>query len=205
MSRVRGGGVTVWDRTKAVLKYIRYVSSPIGVEVGVWRGAMSYALLTSRDDLFLYMVDSWLPSDQQPIEYRNAGDCHARASADQQKRWHQQAIKATSKYASRRDILHMDSVVAAQTFGRNVLDFAFIDADHSYEGVQKDLSAWWPRIQPSGWLCGHDYGGWSLHKGERRDFGVKQAVDEFASEMGLPIICDEDYTWFIQKPTPKRG
>jgi len=72
------------------------------------------------------------------------------------------------------------------------LDFAFIDANHSYEGASADAAAWFPKVKPGGWLCGHDYG--------NPRWGVQRAVDEFAAKIHLPVETDEDRTWFIQVP-----
>ena len=44
----------------------------------------------------------------------------------------------------------------------------FIDADHSYEWVKKDIAAYKPKLKKGGWLTGHDI-----------DFpGVNRAVNE---------------------------
>lgn len=37
------------------------------------------------------------------------------------------------------------------------LDFVFIDADHTYESVSKDISAWLPKVKPGGIIAGHDF------------------------------------------------
>jgi len=49
------------------------------------------------------------------------------------------------------------------------LDYVFIDADHQYESVKKDILAWLPKIKPGGIIAGHDY---------VSDFGVDKAVQE---------------------------
>ena len=36
------------------------------------------------------------------------------------------------------------------------IDFMFIDGDHRYTQVKKDLDYWWPRIKRNGLFCGHD-------------------------------------------------
>lgn len=36
------------------------------------------------------------------------------------------------------------------------LDLLFIDADHSYESVRRDLDDWTPFVKPGGWLVMHD-------------------------------------------------
>jgi len=45
------------------------------------------------------------------------------------------------------------------------VDFVFIDADHSYNAVKKDIAAWLPKTKM---LAGHDY----------NHLSVKRAVDE---------------------------
>ena len=36
------------------------------------------------------------------------------------------------------------------------LDFCFIDADHRYSGVTRDIFAYLPKIKQGGWISGHD-------------------------------------------------
>jgi predicted O-methyltransferase YrrM len=55
--------------------------------------------------------------------------------------------------------LEMTSLEAAQAFeslGGEPLDFAFIDGEHSYEGLQTDWTAWSSRIAPGGLVALHD-------------------------------------------------
>ena len=201
-TRVKGGSATANVRASVVLARVRTVTAPIGVEVGVFTGAMSRALLAKHKDLFLYMVDSWLPAEQQPKSYSGYGDFHSKFSAKRQLGNKHAAVSGTAGFQNRRAILHMSSRDAAEHFDDYQCDFVFLDADHSYEGVMQDIVAWWPKVRRGGWLCGHDYGGWLWGpKGEKQFFGVKRAVDEFAVGLGLQVIPDEDYTFFLQRPT----
>ena len=64
-----------------------------------------------------------------------------------------------------------------------ILDFIFFDADHSYEGLKKELLAWIGKVKPGGLLCGHDI---NLE-------GVLQAVEEL-----IPGWIDSkvDHVWY---------
>lgn len=65
--------------------------------------------------------------------------------------------------------LKLFSLEAVKRFEDGYFDFVFIDADHSYEAVKKDIAAWTPKVRSGGIIAGHDYG---------EPCGVKQAVDE---------------------------
>ena len=66
-------------------------------------------------------------------------------------------------------------------------DIIFIDGDHSYEGVKKDIAVWKNRVNPGGIIAGHDY---SNHPSKA---GVVKAVnEEFGKEN---IILKEDTVW----------
>jgi len=69
------------------------------------------------------------------------------------------------------------------------IDFLFIDADHAYESVKKDLELWFPKIKIGGIISGHDYL-WI-------DGRVKRSVDEFFA----PRIVNKGVgdVWYITK------
>lgn len=71
---------------------------------------------------------------------------------------------------------------AAMLFPDQSVDFVFIDADHSYESVKKDIDAWLPKIRKNGIISGHDYG-------NGNPSGVKKAVDEKVSSFQLKGSC----------------
>lgn len=53
--------------------------------------------------------------------------------------------------------MRMPSHLASFHYPDESLDFVFIDADHSYEEVKRDIISWFPKIKPNGFLAGHDY------------------------------------------------
>ena len=50
------------------------------------------------------------------------------------------------------------SVDAAASFSDESLDWAYIDGDHTYEAVKRDLDAYYRIVKSGGFLAGDDYG-----------------------------------------------
>ena len=61
----------------------------------------------------------------------------------------------------------------------NSLDAVFIDADHSYEAVSKDLPFWWKKVKIGGWVLGDDYDSCCP--------GTTRAVNEFTHKHKLKL------------------
>jgi glycosyltransferase involved in cell wall biosynthesis len=67
-------------------------------------------------------------------------------------------------------------------FEDDSLDMIYIDGDHEYEGVRKDLEMAHKKVKSGGWIMGHDYE-MNMKKAQvEYTFGVKRAVDEFCKE-----------------------
>lgn len=83
----------------------------------------------------------------------------------------------------------VDSFVAAKNFEDESIDMCFIDANHEYDFVRKDIEAYLPKIKKGGTLAGHD---WSYP-------GVKNALIDLYEDMGLNFSTDKEQDiWRIQ-------
>ena len=66
----------------------------------------------------------------------------------------------------------------------------FIDAEHTYDALSKDLRAWYRTVKPGGVIACHDYKG-RLDKLTEKigdpnvGWGITRACHEFAEEHGL--------------------
>jgi hypothetical protein len=58
----------------------------------------------------------------------------------------------------------------------NYFDWIYIDGDHSYEGVRRDIAVAKHKLQPDGILALNDYTNWSIW--ELLPYGVLRAVNE---------------------------
>jgi predicted O-methyltransferase YrrM len=50
----------------------------------------------------------------------------------------------------------LSSVEASELYEDNSLDFVYIDADHTYEAVVQDITAWKHKVKSGGYIAGHD-------------------------------------------------
>jgi hypothetical protein len=79
---------------------------------------------------------------------------------------------------------------AGNDFCNGAFDYIYIDGDHNYNMVLKDLYTYWDKVAPGGILGGHDYSANFLQ--------VCYAVNEFARDMTLELNgCHEDW-WFYK-------
>ena len=117
-----------------------------GAELGVAAGTTSDYLLETFPFLHLTGVDSFVSGNRS------------------------KAQEVYARHAPRATLLVMPTHEASKAIPDESLDFAFIDADHSYEAVRLDIENWMPKVKPHGMLLGHDYV-------ERYD-GVIRAVNE---------------------------
>lgn len=175
-------------RAESLLNHLEGMESPVGVEVGVFAGELS-RLLLERPDLMLNMVDSWVEHSKDS-EYAKT-DFHGGLNTDQQEAYYKMACNAV-EFAGDRAVIHrMDSAEAAKKFENGSLDFIFLDADHTPEGIEKDLLAWLPKLKPEGVFSGHDYD----HPNPK--WGVKNAVDKMCQAHGFTLELGRNFTWFV--------
>lgn len=175
-----------------------------GVEIGVLKGDYSKIILERWSKGTLYLIDTWRHLDSY-IDMNSQDD-----------KYHYDCLIETCKnikpWQDRAHIIRMDSVISADIFPDEYFDFIYIDADHSYEGVVRDIESWWPKIKKGGLFCGDDYipddGDIWLIDGDKKEyagkFGVRKAVNEFISKKDLVLYqtTEEPYwrQWYVFKP-----
>jgi len=105
------------------------------VELGTWHGRSAAYLCTeivnAEKDIKVHTVDWFLKCDDRAFKLMDKFDflqVHKNHTAHQSQEFYPQSI-----------------------------DFVFIDADHSYDGVQADINAWLPLVKKGGVLAGHDF------------------------------------------------
>jgi hypothetical protein len=79
-------------------------------------------------------------------------------------------------------ILRELTTKALKKYPDNYFDTIYIDADHTYKAVVKDLKWAYKKIKDGGFIMGHDYEINPSKTMADYAFGVKQAVDEFCKK-----------------------
>lgn len=174
-----------WDCLISRIPKDRHI---IGAEIGVLRGYTSENVLRTCPNVFLYLVDPWSATDRDE-SYIQSGAMEIHKDQNWYDTQYEACLMAIKPYHMRNLILRKKSIESVEFFGTGCLDFVFIDGDHSYDGVMRDIKAWLPKIKQGGFIGGHDYG-------QPRFAGLTKAVDEVFSSRG--IENDADHTWFVR-------
>lgn len=140
-------------------------------EVGVWKGHTCRYILREIGN----KIDSYWAIDRWDV--LNPVEKYGRMCKLSYEDW-------TAMYKRVcEDMLWFPSLHVARLSSDEVVDFMwdgyfdliFIDADHYYDPVVRDIKVWISKVKKGGILCGHDYG-----TGRHPD--VKRAVDEIFGE-----------------------
>ncbi len=131
-----------------------------GIEIGVLEGDTTKHLLLHIPHLIMYVID---PTPKRV-----------------------ELIQNTNEYGERIKIIELKSDEAVRIFDKESVDFVWVDGDHEYEQVKRDIVNYRPFVKPGGFIGGHDYGSTSYP-------GVQKAVDEVFKEVNL----FEDYVWWV--------
>jgi len=136
--------------------------NPVAAEVGVQTGQFSKSILNACKPFKLHLIDRDLNSFSIYEQFK-------------------EEIDAGIVY------LHGgDSSLIIQEFPDGYFDFIYVDGDHSYQGVKRDIQAAKSKIKNQGFLIFDDYTYWSPVECMR--YGVTQAVNELCIEEDWEVI-----------------
>ena len=165
----------------------------IGAEIGVEQGKTSKMLLSRMSKLHLILVDRWCVTPKGD-SYFNGSRIMSRYKDAEWQSVYKKAMANIAPYSGRITIYKTDSLTASQKVDDESLDFIFIDADHSYEGVCKDIDAWMPKVKPGGYVFFHDYENANTYT------GVKEAIE---NRLGIGVVkVSHDHTAIYRKGEP---
>lgn len=146
-----------------------------GVEIGTADGYNAKNMLSRLAIDKLYLIDPFEPwIDGKLLEYSDF----------------ERALKNLSEFKER--------VVFIRKFSENAvddipddLDFIYIDGNHSYDYVKKDIELYYPKVRPGGVIGGHDFAGGFI--------GVIRAVLQFSDNVNLDLHTEGGDWWVIKR------
>lgn len=170
------------------------------VEVGTWHGkSLAYLVVENlnKDKQFkIYSVDS----------YDNDYDSYYKRGIKENKNFLSEAYQSFKNnlkdYTDNFTQYICKSWDGAKNFEDETIDYAMIDAGHSYDDVKRDIEAYWPKIKKNGYIGGDDYN-------SKNDVG--KAVDEFVKNNNLKLetviaknpvtgqLSSKQHIWLIKK------
>lgn len=158
----------------------------IVAEIGVEGGDFAADILKHTNPKKLYLIDCW---DSQTFE-----ECTTFYSQDIEDKFYEY-VKKRFANDPRVKVIKAYSLEATELFEDEFFDWVYIDANHRYEAVKKDLSAWWKKIKQGGYMCGDDYGVSPLN------FGVIRAVNEFlqANNLIFSLLTNQTFANYAIK------
>ena len=182
---------TFWIKNRHKPEFLECLpKNGIIAEIGVEKGNYASVLLGFLEPTKFYLIDCW--EHQDPLIYADGKNL----KSETQETIYQH-VQARFAQNPRMEILRQYSQQAAQQFPAEFFDLIYIDANHSYEAVKRDIASWWPKLKKGGVLAGHDYVVFN-------QFGVVPAVNEFLHTQGLyfSALTTQDYfeSWAIRKP-----
>jgi predicted O-methyltransferase YrrM len=115
-------------------------------EIGVSSGLNALFMLKACKRINLHLVDDYR-YDQKP----------------------EPMLNLLNDYKDRFCFKRKSSAEAVKEYPDEFFDYVYIDADHDYENVRRDMELWYPKVKYDGMLAGHD---WITS-------GVNEAVHDF--------------------------
>ena len=158
----------------------------VGVEIGVWKGDNAVNVLRNMDVGRLYLID--------PYRYYYDGlrgpglTFDTVVPPEDVKRC---AIDVLKGFGDRVVCLFDVGSDDATGLVPSGLDFVYIDGDHSYGQVRRDIVNYFPKVRCGGVFGGHDY--------TLKYPGVIWAVSEFIDRFGLVLFHDDGDWWIVKE------
>ncbi len=160
------------DRRDPMFDWIK--GAGVFVEVGSQWGWLAYRAAKNLPECMIYCVDPWWEDRASAQEWEGAHNFYEwQENIKEWLGWKVLGLRGTS-------------LEVVDFFKDGSIDAVFIDADHSTDGVTKDLLLWVPKVKKGGVILGHDWDGiWGKF--------VRPAVMAYFEPLGATVTADLGY------------
>ncbi len=165
----------------------------VGCEIGVNAGVNSFNILKKLHIKKLYLIDPYM-------EYEQGGVVVLQDDVGPTKR---KALRRLEKWKDKIVWIYKTSEEAHEDVPDGELDFVYIDGNHEYEYVKRDIELYEPKVKDGGLIAGHDY---NLYEND-----VNKAVHEIYGDRVNNGACEGEpwkkvagkkrpiYDWWVWK------
>jgi hypothetical protein len=156
----------------------------VGCELGVFAGEFAESLLR-RNPKQLTLIDCWNSPDGTLF----SGDVDGNNGVSLSQEYLYGLVVSRFSHCPHVHVVKGWTYDTIPQISDASLDYVYIDADHSYEGMKRDLKLIRSKLKPDGLLMGHDY---EMNFAKAKipwKFGVQQAVDEFCQETDFTLVA----------------
>ena len=183
--KAEGNWPLSWTSAAGLVQHVANLGDNItGCELGVSYGFNLVYFLENLPNLSkVYAIDPYAPYDDGPSGY---------VPQDVMDKVKSLFLINTEEYKDKLEFLNLRSEEAHSHIPDGSLDYIFIDGDHSYDAVIKDLNNYFSKVRSGGIFAGHDHS-WQ---------GVTKALAEFrlANKIKAPLqFCHNDVWYWIKE------
>lgn len=176
----------------------RFPKDSVGAEIGVWKGGFSVEILNVVKPRKLHLIDPW--TYQEGPEFSRA--LYGGIQGDNQQRMdgvYRSVVERVGWWITHEvvDINRGKSEDMLAQLPDGYLDWAYVDGDHRYEAVLRDLELVHQKLKPGGLVAGDDYTNVNAWWKD----GVPKAVSEVVYR-GLYQPIDIRRNQFVLRRTP---
>ena len=176
-------------RHYALPEIFKELGFSVGAEIGVVEGVYSARLCEKIPGLKLYSIDAWLVYEG----YRD------HVNQDKLNQLHKNAQETLAPYNC--EIIRKFSMDAVEDFEDGSLDFVYIDGNHRFVDIARDIDGWEKKVRVGGIVSGHDYRRFKPTFDNR--YHVKPVVDAYTRSYGIRpwfvLRGDKCPSWFWVK------
>jgi len=163
-------------------KYFK--NKPItAIEIGSWKGENASSIFEELNVRKLYIIDPYLPYQNYVKQGKSLGN-----------------LSNAQSIAKRKLSKHKNKIIWIKNYSDNAIkeikekvDFVYIDGNHEYEYVKRDVENYYKKLKKGGILAGYDI----THERFNRD--IFKALKEFSNKTKItPYISRTDW-WMVKK------
>jgi len=178
-------GFVKYDARRPMIAFVaKNYPHPLCIaEIGVFFGTNARRMFKTLDVEKMFLIDPY----EKYQEYANEKKVSTFLPTS-----FKPALKVLNRYAERVVPLQMSSEDAVD-FVPNDLDMVYIDGNHAYDYVKKDIELYYPKVKIGGIIGGHDI------DGNSHGVNVQRAVYEFADKNNLQVNVRKPDWWIIKK------